>query len=198
MEQTNTDTPTSTPDEPLENREVEESFDELLEPETKEQFQSDVEGKTDTQPDSDTEKEISLYGRNWTKKIFSYKCSIDEGNRPIKSVCGTSPPNVSIIDCIPNCVNFTGECYLCGTTGHSQNYCPLKKCDSCMQFGHSDKVCPTHRRSPTKNRKADRKSFSYDRKRKYEFGSGWRKQKSSSFVPIPSDMSNEREFSREG
>lgn len=39
-----------------------------------------------------------------------------------------------------NCV-FYGPCFMCGQEGHSQNYCPLRKCEFCNMYGHGRRVC---------------------------------------------------------
>jgi len=41
--------------------------------------------------------------------------------------------------------NFLGCCYHCGQPGHSQNFCPLRRCRRCGQWGHSDKGCAPSR-----------------------------------------------------
>ena len=36
---------------------------------------------------------------------------------------------------------FHGRCYSCKCLGHSQKWCPIRRCKICYQFGHSDAVC---------------------------------------------------------
>lgn len=52
-----------------------------------------------------------------------------------------APLQAAANPCAPSRVVFSGQCYMCGTTGHSQNYCFLKRCDVCGVYGHSSKVC---------------------------------------------------------
>ena len=49
-------------------------------------------------------------------------------------------------------ISFFGRCYLCKYQGHSQKYCPLRRCKHCQRYGHSEHVCwktplPTDRRT---------------------------------------------------
>lgn len=37
--------------------------------------------------------------------------------------------------------NFTGCCYYCSQPCHSQNFCPIRQCNICLEYGHSSKVC---------------------------------------------------------
>ena len=32
---------------------------------------------------------------------------------------------------------FTGRCYACRQPGHSQKWCPLRKCRRCGEYGHT-------------------------------------------------------------
>lgn len=73
-------------------------------------------------------KEISLYGPNWNKKVFSYKCEIQMGTQKC-------PKH-------HNHLEFIGECYECDDPGHFHNHCPMKKCTRCRTYGHGEKVCP--------------------------------------------------------
>ena len=41
----------------------------------------------------------------------------------------------------PAAEGFLGCCYHCGQPGHSQNYCPLRRCAACGEWGHTDRVC---------------------------------------------------------
>ena len=52
-----------------------------------------------------------------------------------------APSQAAASPCAPSRVVFSGQCYMCGTTGHSQNYCFQKRCDLCGVYGHSSKVC---------------------------------------------------------
>lgn len=36
---------------------------------------------------------------------------------------------------------FFGRCFHCRCLGHSQKWCPVKKCKRCGAFGHADVVC---------------------------------------------------------
>jgi len=52
------------------------------------------------------------------------------------------PADRNISRCtVPPDVTFDGDCYLCGKSGHSQNYCFLRKCHRCGRYGHSERVC---------------------------------------------------------
>ena len=189
------------------------SFDDIpthtndMEPETSLSIDTTSIKQTEPIPtDAGHEKRIDLYGRNWNKKVFSYQCSIDEGKNPITSnelLESCSPPTIkshSPLSCSPPTIQFTGECFLCGINGHSQNYCPLKKCESCGEFGHSDKVCfsinpngvgTTTSNTNNLNNGHNKKTRDYPPSlnypafqnhekptfKKYEFGSGWKKEK---------------------
>ena len=42
---------------------------------------------------------------------------------------------------------FHGRCYSCKCLGHSQKWCPIRRCKICGEFGHSDAVCAANRAS---------------------------------------------------
>lgn len=119
-------------------------------------------------------KEISIY--SGVKKIFSYRCIVKEGTSPIlDESMNVNSPKVKP----PVSVSFCGDCYMCGGLGHSKHYCPTKQCDFCKDYGHSHKVCPLSIKDSSLNVS---KSFPPERGtgmyfRKYEFGSGWKKEK---------------------
>ncbi len=96
-------------------------------------------------PHASTQRLINLIGSSWARRTYSYKCMVDEGAQPLRrtdmqemaQVASQRPPRIA----------FEGECYACGTSGHSQNYCPLKRCETCLHFGHAEKVCMFRRKS---------------------------------------------------
>lgn len=68
-------------------------------------------------------------------KVFAYECRVDAGSpdrtlRPAPALGVAAPRTV-----------FDGECYLCVSEGHSQNYCPLSRCHTCHRYGHTERAC---------------------------------------------------------
>lgn len=134
---------------------------------------SDTKSSDEEDSRESTDEEITIHGRNWSKKTFSYRCSVDQGVHPVKSRSFLKGVfTLTMMACSPPKTSFCGECYMCGALGHSRNYCPLENCYQCEQYGHSEKVCPVIKKR-TRSRIQERTRYTPC---KYEFGSGWRKE----------------------
>ncbi|AGO82469.1 hypothetical protein pdul_cds_418 [Pandoravirus dulcis] len=68
-------------------------------------------------------------------KVFAYECRVDAGS-PDRTLRQAPALGVAA----PRTV-FDGECYLCVSEGHSQNYCPLSRCHTCHRYGHTERAC---------------------------------------------------------
>jgi len=85
------------------------------------------------------------------RKKFFYQISLQPGKQKIRddlvgSLFWTTSQQFTLENQlsveVPKLVLFQGNCYCCGASGHSQSYCPLKKCSGCGIFGHSQRICP--------------------------------------------------------
>lgn len=46
--------------------------------------------------------------------------------------------------------SFHGACYICKCLAHSQKFCPLRRCNLCLQYGHADMYCPCKKKRTTR------------------------------------------------
>ena len=53
------------------------------------------------------------------------------------------PPSTSTMHSLNHSVSFFGKCFSCNYLSHSQKYCPLRLCKTCIRYGHAESVCQT-------------------------------------------------------
>jgi len=46
-----------------------------------------------------------------------------------------------VVPSLNNSVSFFGKCFSCHYMSHSQKYCPLRLCKTCVTYGHAESVC---------------------------------------------------------
>ncbi len=158
------------------------------EPESEQEPERNVSARLPTRAD----RRLQLVGGScWARRVFAYQCSVLRGAQPVRTRRLAADSNtVGVCTRRPPRAPFEGNCFDCGAAGHSQNYCPLKRCERCTLYGHSTRVCETDVSAaaldvPTEAAAQDAQA--HDRhhsaplvrgaRRRYEFGSGWRRQR---------------------
>lgn len=51
------------------------------------------------------------------------------------------PLSTSTMLSLNQSVSFFGKCFSCHYMSHSQKYCPLRLCKTCVTYGHAESVC---------------------------------------------------------
>jgi hypothetical protein len=62
---------------------------------------------------------------------------------PTTSNVTGEPPSTSTMHNLNHSVSFFGKCFSCHYMSHSQKYCPLRLCKTCIRYGHAESVCQT-------------------------------------------------------